>query len=240
VNAKITSNDLKELYQLQPNLVVNNNQILGCFNLCASITKPNNPSKTKVVCYTNNLVIKNDKNLIQDSFYINIALDEMLYPTKVCETDNKILSWKNEIPEEYWHINPDNSLCLGERGDIEELQKNYSFAQFIHIILSEYFYHMSYVKKYKKEPWKGYRHGLFLALEFCYTAKNIENISEYHKSQILKLWKKIEKLKLKPNDKCPFHEKSQYKPVVKNCKRHYKHIKGYNNFISSIKNSSQK
>ena len=224
----LLSDEIEKLNELQPELVVNANQIIGCFHLNASLTKP--CSNTKIVCYSANTEVKNDNFFIKDHFQIQVYLSETLYPARSYETKNKILSWKKCIPEEYWHVNLDNSLCLGKENDIKAMQNKYSFAVFFHLLFSEYFYYMSYVKMHLKEPWKTYRHGLFLVLESCYKGGNIQEITAHYSEEIWELAKRINKFKLESQDECPFHANLKHKSKIKNCKIHRKLVRGYNKF----------
>ena len=231
----LSKTDIVELKELQPELIVIGNKISGCFYLSATLEKKSKNRGKKIDHYSWNYKSNNSKH-IHDYFYIDITLDGSLYPIQTFETSGKLLSWKNEIPEEYWHVNPNDSLCLGEKQDILEMQKQYSFANFINILLMQYFYHMSYINKHKKEPWVGYRHGLFRMLEIAYSDKNIEEnlklfnkIYEHYKEELDELLVKTHKIKIEKNDQCPFCK--NVTSSVKDCKKHRKQIKGYNNLV---------
>ncbi len=229
--------DIVELKELQPELVVIGNKISGCFYLSATLVKKSKNRGKKLSHYAWNYEDKGaDNKYIHDYFYIEIVLNDDLYPIQAFETSGKILSWKEKIPEEYWHINSDDSLCLGEKPDILERQKQYSFAQFINILLMQYFYYMYYVKKYSREPWIAYRHGLFAMLETAYNSKNIKEnleflnkIYKYCKDEWDGLLVKTHTRKIEKNDPCPFCKCNK---LAKNCTTHKKQIKGYNNLIS--------
>lgn len=232
----LSKTNVKELKTLQPELAVIGNKISGCFYLSASLENKSKNRGCKLNYYSWNSKSNNDKHIC-DHFYIDIILNENLYPDRVFSTG--ISFNENKIPEEYWHVNPDNSLCLGEQLDILEMQKQYSFAQFINILLMQYFYYMAYVKKYLREPWKTYRHGLFAMLEIAYSSKNIGNdlklLNKYMeccKKEWGKLLNKTKKEKINNRDNCPF---CKNKKLAKNCKTHRKQIKGYNNLSPFIR-----
>jgi hypothetical protein len=58
---------------------------------------------------------------------------------------SSLLILKSTSPE-YWHVNPDNTLCLGVKEQILKIQSSKTPAHFINTLLSRYFYYMSYVK----------------------------------------------------------------------------------------------
>lgn len=237
---KITNQNIDELKLLQPELTIIGNTISGCFYLSASLESKTKGRGKKVACYPWNAQGANNPRHINDHFYIDVVLDENLYPSRVIETSEKLLSWKGDILSEYWHVNSDNTLCMGIESDIKQKQKNSkSFANFINELLTEYFYYICYVKQFGNEPWEAYRHGLFYALE-----KASEDINE-NASLILKIlksdaavwgggkeWisllKKTKALEIKHNSNCPFCQKYT---LVRNCNFHKKQIKGYNKII---------
>ena len=227
----LSKTNVKELKEFQPELVIIENKISGYFYLSASLEKKSKNRGKKVNCY-----LWNDKvdsiNYIFDDFDVNITIDEFLYPVTVYS--EKILSWKDKIPEEYWHVNPNKSLCLGERADIVEMQAKYPFANFINILLMQYFYYMCYIKKRGIEPWQAYRHGLFRVLETAYNSNKIGEslklLKYCNKKEIEALLNKTHKRKIEKNNTCPF---CKNKILAGSCNKHKKQIKGYNNIIKS-------
>lgn len=243
---KITNHDIDELKLLQPELTVTGNKISGCFYLSASLKSKSRGRGKKLASHQWNVQGTNNPKHINDHFYIDITLDKHLYPKTVIELSGKLLSWKDSILPEFWHINSDNTLCLGIEGDIKQKQQNStSFAKFINEVLTEYFYYMCYVKLFSNEPWEAYRHGLFAALEEA--AEGIDENNCVFIASILtnggiwgakkewgELLNKTKASKLKHNSNCPFCQKPT---LVIDCNFHKKQIKGYNKtlqFISSI------
>lgn len=227
---KLSKTDIYELKALQPRLAIVGNQISGFFYLSASLENKSKNRGKKVNCHPWNCESKNSKH-ISDCFDIDIILDKKLYPERAFS--GKILSWKEKIPEEYYHVNGDNSLCLGEAPDIKTLQKQYSFAKFINMLLMQYFYYMHHTKTYQKEPYEAYRHGLFAALNLAYedvksNDKLISKHLNYGKPEFEKILKKTGEVEIKKTHNCPF---CTHKILVKNCNRHRKQIKGYNKLM---------
>lgn len=231
----ITKENIDKLKELQPKLTVINNKISGCFYVSASLKKKSKNKKDRIIYFPWNYENKKDSNFISERFYIDITLNEELYPSEVFETNSKLSSWEGKIPDEYWHVNSNGSLCLGEEPDILKMKtESNSFAQFIHQLITQYFYYMCYVKKYYgKEPWKAYRHGLFLALEMAATdcsEFNIKNIIKKNITFDINNWKKLLKKtnhgKIRNKENCPFCRVAPRK--VLNCEKHRKQIQGYN------------
>lgn len=240
---RITEQDIDDLKILQPELTITGSTISGCFYVSASLEKKSRGRGVKVAFYPWNFQETNNIKQINDHFYIDVTLDENLYPNRVFETSGKLLSWKGDILSEYWHVNSDNSLCLGVEEDIKEKQQNSdSFASFINEILTEYFYYICHVKKFGTEPWKAYRHGLFAALEKASEGidKNFEIIFDIlasydeiwgAKKEWIILLNKTKASKIKYKSNCPFCHKSR---LVKDCKSHKEQIKGYNEIIQYL------
>jgi hypothetical protein len=245
---KITNHDIDELKLLQPELTVTGNTISGCFYLSASLKSKSKGRGKKVASHQWNVQGTNNPKHINDRFYIDITLDENLYPNTVIDLSGKLLSWKDSILPELWHINSDNTLCLGIESDIKKkYQNSTSFANFINEVLTEYFYYMCYVKQFGNEPWEAYRHGLFAALEKA--SEGIDKNGSAFITNILttdggiwgakkewgKLLEKTKVSKLKHNSNCPFCQKPT---LVKGCKFHKKQIKGYNQILQYLSNTS--
>ncbi|KAF3980717.1 MAG: hypothetical protein HFP76_00645 [Methylococcales symbiont of Iophon sp. n. MRB-2018] len=247
---KPTKDDIDGLKLLQPELTTIGNRISGCFFLSACLENKTKGRGKKLACHSWNTERKKNPKHINKHFHINILLDESLYPSKVNETSEKLLSWKSDIPSEYWHINSDNTLCLSIESDIKLKQQNSkSFACFINELLTEYFYYMCYVKKFGNEPWEAYRHGLFAALD-----KASEGINESNSESIFntltsdidiwggkKKWNtllnKMKCLGIKHNNNCPF---CQRPTLVSRCNSHKKQIKGYNKILRYLSNQGSK
>lgn len=229
---KVRKEDISLLKKLQPELKIIGNQLSGCFYLSASLKK----KEKKLDIYQWNSDQVESKNYIHDYFYITITLDDGLYPLKLNELDKKVLLWEKEIQEEYWHINPDDSLCLGSKEDILKMKSQYNFASFINILLTHYFYYMSYVRLNQREPWIGHRHGMFAALEIASISVDNLELIKFHLAYKITEWhellRKTHKYKIENRDDCPF---CLTKKMVKNCKLHKKQIKGYNNLLPYIK-----
>ncbi|SMN02564.1 hypothetical protein SPONN_1309 [uncultured Candidatus Thioglobus sp.] len=228
----LSKTDILELKKIQPELVLIENKISGCFYLSASIENKSKNRGKRINCHSWNYESSNNKH-IHDYFDVNITLNEDSYPIQVFS--KKILSWKDKIPEEYWHVNPDNSLCLGEIPDILEEQKKYSFEKFINMLLMQYFYYMHYTKGHLKEPWKAYTHSLFYILEVAANSKDVRNdlilLNKYidaYKEEWNNLLNKTQKQKIKNKHNCPF---CHHKKLAKNCNEHKKQIKGYNKLV---------
>lgn len=233
---KLTKNDIEKLKKLQPELNIIDNHLSGCFYLSASLKNKSKNRGKKLNIYPWNCDKINDTNYFYDYFYITVILNEHLYPSKTVELKRKVLSWKQDIQSEYWHVNPDDSFCLGSQEDILKMQNKDDFANFINTLLNHYFYYMSYTKLKKMEPWIGHRHGVFAALELaCIAPINLELIKphiSYEKNEWNNLLKKTNKIKIENKDDCPF---CLMKKSARNCTRHKKQIKGYNNLISYFK-----
>lgn len=226
--------DISELKKLQPELTIIDNKISGCFYLSALLIK-GSKNKSNILKYYPWNCESSDAKYIGDNFDIDITMTEDLYP--ITTMSKKILSWKNNIPKEYWHVNTDDSLCLGRKRDILEMQKKYSFADFINKSLMQYFYCMCYVKKHKKEPWEADKHGLSAVLENVYNSKNIRDLDTRYKGiwQCKEEWysllNKTKKLKIRNRDDCPF---CPVKKLSRNCTEHKKQIKGYNKLFYKL------
>lgn len=240
---KITKHDIDKLKLLQPELTIIGSTISGCFYVSASLEKKSRGRGVKVAFHPWNFKETDNIKQINDHFYIDVRLDENLYPNRVFETSEKLFLWKGCILSEYWHVNSDNSLCLGVEADIKQKQQNSeSFANFINEILTEYFYYICYVKEFGHEPWEAYRHGLFAALE-----KANEGVDENCKCIVdiltsddeiwgaKKEWgvlvNKTKRSKIKYKSNCPFCQKIM---LVRNCNFHKKQIKGYNKIIQYL------
>lgn len=239
----ITIDDFNELKILQPELNIIENVISGCFYVNACLENKSKGRGKKIALYSWNAPKTKNPKHINDCFYVDITLDENMYPHRIIETSGKLSSWEEHILPEFWHINSDDTLCLGIKSDIEQKQLNCnSYAIFINQLLTEYFYYMCYVKDFGNEPWEAYRHGLFAALEKA--NEDIErNWEEIEKILITnnKIWgaedewkallNKTEALEVKYNHNCPF---CQMPTLVKKCKTHKKQTKGYNKIIQYI------
>lgn len=230
----LSAQDITELGRLQPELSVAGNRILGQFYLSASLKNKSKNRKTKLNIYPWHRDDKSSKNHLTDVFDVDIMFGDDLHIYSVFS--EKILKWKAEIPAEYWHINSDNSLCLGKAAEIEMMQQQHSFSSFINTILSGYFYHMLFVKIYGKEPWKAHRHGLFAALELsCNDAENdlfsITLPLYFDRFEWQRLLSKTQGKKIDINGKtqCPFCRKNPLS--TRRCYPHKKQIKGYNNLV---------
>jgi hypothetical protein len=228
--------DIDELKKLQPKLNTVGNRISGCFYLSASLSKGGNRKIT--ICKD-----AQKANYLSDCFYLDIIFHKdkshQNYPVSVYETSSKLLSWKENIPPEYWHVNPDNTLCLGVKEQILKIQSSKTPAHFINTLLSHYFYYMSYVKLKGSEPWKGHYHGLFCILEIASHKEINDKLLRELKLLIdpdienwNKLLNKTEENKLKSSAICPFCYGK--KKLVKNCKPHKKQIQGYNNLVDYL------
>lgn|GEM_PF-3550072 len=240
---KLTKHDINELKRLQPELTITDSTISGCFYLSASLEKKSRGRGVKLACYPWHFQGTNNLKQINDHFYIDVTLDDNLYPNKVLETSGKLSSWKGAILPEYWHVNSDSSLCLGIETDIKEKQQNSeSFATFINEILTEYFYYICHVNKFGNEPWEAYRHGLFAALEkasegidenamfiTCILTSDDDVWGAKKEWGILLNKTKVSTIKYKSN--CPFCQKST---LARNCKHHKKQIKGYNKIFQYL------
>jgi len=247
---KPTEGDIYALKLLQPELTTIGSRISGCFFLSACLENKAKGRGKRVACHAWNAEKKNNPKHISERFYINILLDESLYPSKTNETSGKLLSWKGDILSEYWHFNSDETLCLGIESDIKLKQKNSnSFASFINELLTEYFYYMCYVKKFGSEPWEAYRHGLFAALEKASEGID-ENNSEfifYPLTRDVDIWggkkewntllNKMKCLEIKHNNNCPF---CQRPTLVSRCSSHKKQIKGYNKILRYLSSQRSK
>lgn len=233
-----SNSDIDELKKLQPKLNVVGNKIFGCFHLSASLNKGKNKKITILPRYYKNT---QKANYLSDCFYLDITFhkdkNHSDYPVVVYETSDKLLSWEKNIPPEYWHVNPDNTLCLGAKEQVLKMQSLKTPAHFINTLLTHYFYYMSYVKLNGFEPWKGHRHGLFFILEVASKYKEIDSNLLDKLNQLIdtdidnwnKLLNRTEKNKLKGSAICPFcYSKNK---LVKNCKPHKKQIQGYNNLF---------
>ncbi len=233
-----SNSDIDELKKLQPKLDVVGHKIFGCFYLSASLNKGKNKKITTRPHYYENT---KKEIYLYDDFYLDITFykdkNHQNYPVAVYETSGKLLSWEKNIPPEYWHVNPDNTLCLGAKEQILKMQSSKTTARFINTLLTHYFYYMSYIKLNGFEPWKGHRHGLFFVLEIASKYKKIDSNLLDKLNQLIDTdidnWNKLlngtEKNKLKGSAICPFcYSKNK---LVKNCKTHKKQIQGYNNLF---------
>lgn len=233
-----SNSDISELKKLQPRFNVVSNKIFGCFSLSASLNKGRNKKITIYPSYYENT---KKEIYLYDDFYLDITFykdkNHQNYPVAVYETSNKILSWEKNMPPEYWHVNPNKTLCLGAKEQILKMQSSKTMARFINTLLTHYFYYMSYVKLKGFEPWKSHRHGLFLVLEVASKDKKFDNNLLDELNQLIdtdrdnwnKLLNRTGRNKLKGSAICPFcYSKNK---LVKNCKPHKKQIQGYNNLF---------
>lgn len=245
----IRNNVLDELKLLQPELNVIGNVISGCFYVNACLENKTKGRGKKIALYSWNTATTRNKKHIKNFFYVDIILDESMYPQQTFETSEKLLAWKNLIPSEFWHINSDNTLCLGIKSDIEQkLQNANSFATFINQLLTEYFYYMCYVKDFHSEPWEAYRHGLFSALELANESieRNAESICMIltsdngiwgAKDEWTALLKKTKTSAVKYKHDCHF---CKVPTLVRDCKAHKKQTKGYNKIIQHLSSFQSK
>ena len=227
----INKSEIEKLRNLQPLLHIYPNQIKGFFRLSAGFNQ-----KTRSFQYGN--IQKESLCYLEDEFQIQINIRESGYPLHTFNTDGKINKWKGKIPDAYWHVNHDGSLCLGVNNDISTFFNALNYADFIHHLLTSYFYYMKYITVKKKEPWEGYRHDKFSWLE---SKKNIleyfEIIQKLHPSQQVEVVQcillPVNKLnEIKNQDKCPFcimQNKKSHK-----CREHKARIANYNRILEII------
>lgn len=227
----INKEEVIKLKEHQPLLRVYDTKISGIFVLSASF---NVKSKKFQALMPN----KSSSTDFENTFKIEIHINKDGYPIKTFNTDNKISGWKNNIEDKYWHVNPDNSLCLGVEKDIQELFIKLPYAEFINHLLAGYFYYMSYMNYNHKEPWVAYRHDIYYWLD----EPNMwtENLLKNYLFDIWIILQNINGLiKIQNKDNCPFcnieiNNKTNTKKSYK-CKEHKIRIKNYNFFISVIK-----
>lgn len=223
----INNEEIKKLKELQPLLKVYDTQIMGIFILSASF---NLKSKRFEPLISN----KSSSIFLENNFKIEIDIDKSGYPIKTFNTDNKINGWKNNIQPKYWHVNSDNSLCLGINRDIKKLFQELPYAEFINHLLMCYFYYMSYINNKHKEPWTAYRHDEFYWLD------NLELLNIYLLpiGIVKSVLQDINGLiKIRNKDICPFCSKTDTKKSHK-CKEHKARIKNHNNILSIVNNNT--
>lgn len=232
------SSDVEKLRNIQPELVAVGDKISGCFYLSASISNKSKGRGAVVVTHPWNFDPENDPKHIREHFYVDIQLDEDCFPT-VYEISGKILNWKSKIPVEYWHVNADDSLCLGSKREIShEKDTAESFADFLNKVLTHYFFYMAYVEKFGNEPWEAHRHSLLAALELSSDGV-LENIDWVTRFMNIDEWKalleKTKGVELKLKDQCPFCVRTS---EVRYCRSHRKLVKGYNNLVLYFKSDA--
>lgn len=225
----ISNEEIKKLKELQPLLKVYDTKIRGIFILSTSF----NLKSKRFQSSTSN---KSSSTFFENKFKIEMDINKYGYPIKTFSTDNKINGWKNNIQPKYWHVNPDNSLCLGIDEDIKKLFQKLPYAEFINHLLICYFYYMSYINNKYKEPWTAYRHDKFHWLDNSELSNiNLLSIIYFAKSALQNI---NGLMKIQNKDICPFcnmqgidkiNTKKSYK-----CKEHKIRITNHNYIVSII------
>ena len=241
---EVNATRLKKLRELQPELVRSKNKISGCFYLSATYGFG---SEDEVRTFPYNCTsCKEDPNFIYECFYISakLSFEGKYLDLKVQETDGKLNSWKKDIPSKYWHVYEDNSLCLGKREPLENAQRRFGkkFEKYFVHIISQYLYHMTYIKRRGIEPWKGDRHGLFEFLEnvskpSSLTFEGWRRLVVIHHPAYKEEWEQLaskipscsgNKLEIKDSYLCPFCLLDEKERYAGECVVHEEDIESFN------------
>lgn len=167
---KITESEKNYIRKIFPSLDFKEKDgnifLLGKFKFTARFVK-----KTKRYELLNpNKSYLPDRNLITDSYEIEINFSELLNPYReVKNTDERILDLAKKLgkPPSDLHVyfNPPeqkNKLCLVGYFDEDE---NIGLTQFMCEVVLPFFYDQSFYERYKKWPRGGFSHGCLGILE---------------------------------------------------------------------------
>ena len=159
-----------------------------------------------------------NNNTITGNYKIKIKFSTEEY-FKIFDVENVIenFSKKKNIPRNYIHFSPDRSACIAGPIRWNEIKKdiknsNNRVEKIIYLAI-QFFYHQTYVLKFKKEPWKGFSHGQKGAYEEK-IAKQRDLISKskhYYDTKIPLDIKCMLKNKPNKNDQCPCGSGKKYK-----------------------------
>ena len=204
-----------------------NEEINGVLHFSASYDQ----QKDKVIFTPD----KKDKTFIESSYKIKI-----LFSSKHCfqiiDTEDIIRksAKKKKINIDYIHINKGKyaSACIAGPERFKELKEEFKksdnkIKKTIYLAI-QFFYHQTYVLKFKKEPWKGFSHGKKGIQEEIQDRKNnlYNEKKRYYKENISSELKSVLiKGKVGVNEKCPCGSGKKYK------KCHYHEVQNTINFI---------
>ena len=142
----------------------------------------------------------NDKK-IYDSFRIQI-----LFPNEYPEFYPIVFEPSHKIPKSF-HMNPNNSLCLGTELEIGMIfYQNRSISNFIIHLLMPYLISFIYNRDYGVFPFGERKHGSDGKLEFY---KELFDITEI--SSIIKFLNAIKKEKLRGHQLCPCGSRKMFR-----------------------------
>lgn len=110
--------------------------------------------------------------IVTDRYKVKITI-----PTNFPQNTPSIWEINNKIPDDY-HLNGDNSLCLGTPHDIFfRLKKNPSILYYVEGLVIPYLYRYSYSQKYRKNPFPDYSHGIPGLIEYYFDYFSTDTIS---------------------------------------------------------------
>ena len=197
--------------------------------------------------YKNFVLVKDSKDyyeitgileLNQSSSYTNINIYEnikirILMYKNFPDTLPKVFKIENQ--DDKFHINPDNSLCLGTDLDIRKsLYPDYSLNVWIEKFLLPYFYSYFYNKKYKHVPFGERSHGIIGEYEALQDFFNLNDFKSVYylvnnllKRKYLRMLKYKNKIRFLP---CPCGSEKKIEKCHKNEISLFKKIYIKNNF----------
>lgn len=110
------------------------------------------------------LINKHEKRYIEDCYFVEIRLSEhdSFGLPKVYDLDKRAEAIARKIDKiksvKDLHVDESGCCCLGIFSSDDEVNKYQNLPEFLDLVVN-FLYRLSFVEKFKKEPWENYEHG---------------------------------------------------------------------------------